>query len=91
MTNRRHASDVTNSPGDPQALVLGSCVAVIGSSGIAAQSRFAIDEAIREGGTIWEWAALIAAGYAIGLGLLFPAFLVKYRRQSGEPSYVSRC
>jgi hypothetical protein len=92
MTNRRHDGDATRSTGEPQAVVLiASCLALIGSTGIAAQSRFAIDEALREGGTIWEWVALIAAGYALGLGLLFPAFLVKYRRQSSEPSYVFRC
>jgi hypothetical protein len=58
---------------------------------LAAQGRFDLDELRSEGIPLWELVLLLAGGYAIGLGLMFPALLVKYRKHAGEAGYVLRC
>lgn len=56
-----------------------------------AQSRFAIDEALREGGQIWEWILLFLMFYLAGLISLFIACIVKFRRHSSRSRYCATC
>ncbi|NQT11701.1 MAG: hypothetical protein HQ582_03060 [Planctomycetes bacterium] len=54
-------------------------------------SRFTVNEALHESGTIWEWLVLLLAFYLLGFVHLFIYCLVKFRGHRFAPEYSATC
>jgi hypothetical protein len=54
-------------------------------------SRFTVEEALREKGTIWEWLLLFLILYVSGLISLFVACIIKFRKHRLLPGYCLIC
>ena len=54
-------------------------------------TTFALEEEMRDGGTIWGWLFLFLGFYLVGLFIIFAYCLVKFQSHITAPGYYSTC